>query len=790
MGTWKHDSSEFFGVELTEDEAARKLQSLIRGFLARKRLHKARPTIARRLCSSIDGRLPVLLPTSAFRLQWDGVAMFFIIYQFFIVPYYIAWLDVEPYSFVWDSIVDWFFLVDILLNFRTGVVTGAQDDEMHMVSTNGFTIAKYYLKGWFLLDFLATLPGMVDFFTEVTKSSETSISSNSTQSQLLKILRCFKIFKLVRVIKSSENIHAVFEGMEDRFNLSEKYKRVLGMLVKVIFLTHLIACSWFGISKYSAKGVGDHKEGTWEGDENAWYTKAIGSELFLHGNHRKQYIWSLYWAMTTISTVGYGDISPGTMEECVYCILAMCVGVSFFGYLLGSISEIAATDSAAVRMQERMTSLSGYLSEKKVPAELKRKVRNYFRYMLMHKSMFDEQSILEDLSLKLRVELTSWINKDTIARVPLLQHLDAACVNMIVENLNPDNFDKGEMICHEGDAGREMFFICHGAVELQIQVDSTGLPSSDIKKVRRLVTGDHFGELPLLPSYQASESEFWKSSKVRRNSNHHHSVIGPGAETSARRLTSARAYTVCDVYTLRKEALDAVFVAFPEVLSTLESEARCRKASIDKVRHYWAKYRGTPTKVGAKKGNPTDVKPVQEDGHMHQMVSTGRVINFGFAGMKHTKPGGRSGTVGGSSSSKAMESTVLAMDERLQSLEGDVRQIQSLLIGISQKLGATPAPVSDGTGNEPPGKVWHMDEGKVRAGRAAPAPAKAPTSARTSKKSFESPLLPSLPPRIFEDDSHALHIPLSPDSLSPNAGVPFRCVPLQSAGYDGEVLEL
>jgi CRP-like cAMP-binding protein len=775
MGSWKHEAT-FAFVDLSEDEAACKLQAVFRGYLARQKIFRQRPTLSKLFCTMVDAKIPVIMPTSSFRLIWDGFAMFFIVYQFFIVPYYIAWEIEEPYSFAWDSLVDWFFLVDIFLNFRTGVVTGAAADEMNMVSTNGYLIAKYYLKTWFLLDVLATVPGMVDFFTEVTRSGG---GASNGRSNVLRILRFFKIFKLVRVIKSSENITAVFEGVEDNFNFSEKYKRVLGMLVRVIFLTHLIACAWFGISKVSHNRArqgwysGELGELTQVGDDYVFtrHDENDPTRKFYEEDHWEQYIWSIYWAMTTISTVGYGDISPSTIEECVYTILAMCVGVSFFGYLLGSISEIVATDSSAVRMQERMHMLSGYLNEKKVPPQLKRKVRTYFRYMLMHKSMFDEQGILEKLSLKLRLELTSWINKDMIARVPLLQNLDAACVNMIVENLNPDNFDQGELILAEGDAAREMYFICNGAVELRIQIANTGVAKDDFKKVRRLMTGDHFGELPLLPSYQGSDSIFWenKLKKERDECKRRRSLVGGRAsgrsstplspdagvpEMAARRLASASAHTVCDVYALRKETLDRVLSEFPEVLKKLEGEARYRKQAIMKVRKYWNKVKAAEAAAkaiafgsnlnsdddadgadGARRAScavlPSTLK---EDKHAAPIVKRGRGIDFGGLGGKKSTFDGSRGVCGPKGS---LSDTAIALDERMSTVETDVKDIKLMLMGIAKKLGAQ-------TVLPPHGAPRYISKSYAPLSSAYQAAA---TPAKDIKYSAASPL-PSLPPTL------------------------------------------
>ena len=47
----------------------------------------------------------------------------------------------------------------------------------------------------------------------------------------------------------------------------------------------------------------------------------------------------VWWAMTTITTVGYGDISPTTDTGRVIAIIVMLVGIGFLSILIGSVSE-------------------------------------------------------------------------------------------------------------------------------------------------------------------------------------------------------------------------------------------------------------------------------------------------------------------------------------------------------------------------------------------------------------------------------------------------------------------
>lgn len=55
-----------------------------------------------------------------------------------------------------------------------------------------------------------------------------------------------------------------------------------------------------------------------------------------------EYLSALYWAAMTISTVGYGDITPANDHERVFVIFGILVGASYFSYVVGSVCSVLA----------------------------------------------------------------------------------------------------------------------------------------------------------------------------------------------------------------------------------------------------------------------------------------------------------------------------------------------------------------------------------------------------------------------------------------------------------------
>ena len=73
----------------------------------------------------------------------------------------------------------------------------------------------------------------------------------------------------------------------------------------VILATHWEACGFFFIADQL-----DFSPKSWAHSDNLSYIESLRMEPKV-----KQYITSAYWALTTITTVGYGDISPVSEYE-------------------------------------------------------------------------------------------------------------------------------------------------------------------------------------------------------------------------------------------------------------------------------------------------------------------------------------------------------------------------------------------------------------------------------------------------------------------------------------------
>ena len=69
----------------------------------------------------------------------------------------------------------------------------------------------------------------------------------------------------------------------------------------------------------------------------------------------EQYVISLYFIITTISTVGFGDISGSTTAERIFCIILMLIGVFSFTFVSGALASILSNfDASQAALNEKL----------------------------------------------------------------------------------------------------------------------------------------------------------------------------------------------------------------------------------------------------------------------------------------------------------------------------------------------------------------------------------------------------------------------------------------------------
>jgi len=310
---------------------------------------------------------------------------------------------------------------------------------------------------------------------------------------------------LLKLGRVGQQIHRWHRGELENPNLVRLFLFLFWMALSL----HWIACGWLAL-----RGI------------NYGYDKVTN------------YIRALYWCVQTLATLGYGDITPVTEPELIYTIFITLMGVGVFGYVIGSMASLLANiDPARVRHQEAVEKVKAFMKYRQIPFGLQARVLDYYEYLWEKRLGYDESLAISALPPSLKTEVSLFLNREIIQKVPLFRTASEEFIRAIALEMQPVIFLPGDYIVRAGDLGEEMYFISQGAVEIV---------SADEKVVyATLQPGQFFGEMALILDQP--------------------------------RTASARAVDYCDLYLLRKASLERILLRHPAIAATITDIAKQRQ---------------------------------------------------------------------------------------------------------------------------------------------------------------------------------------------------------------------
>jgi len=309
--------------------------------------------------------------------------------------------------------------------------------------------------------------------------------------------------QLARVIRGYGIINMMVERSKTK--LVPKRFKFLAAGIITFTMINLFACGWLIIYPPGADPLTD-------------YNKAI------------------YWLITTIATVGYGDITPSSNGGRVYAMGIMILGATIWGILIASASRMMlASDRRKEKKKEKMEALHSFFNHYEVPKQLQEQVVGFFNHLWSRKMSEDEHAVLSELPTALQAELHTFMNLKPISRVSLFRGVSFECLSGAAKKLEQVFFSPGERIINKGDIGEEMYLIGHGTVVIH----------AGDQYITTLGEGSCFGEMAL---------------------------IGDGNRTS-----DVTASSYCDVFKLSREKFKELYEAHGDLRLNIEKIVNERK---------------------------------------------------------------------------------------------------------------------------------------------------------------------------------------------------------------------
>ena len=406
----------------------------------------------------------IILPDNPYKKIWDLLIAVLILYSAIITPYEIAFSDSNKSNW-FEILIDIFLAIDIVLTFFS-----AYTDEEENLVKNHKKIIKKYLQSWFIIDIISVLP-----LNNVFKSGK--YSGLTKISKLPKLYRLIKLTKLLRMTKMSSkgNLNRVTKFFMEKLKINANVERLFFFVLTFLLMNHLCACFWYFMAK-----IEDFSPDSW--------VVRLG---YMDNSNLELYIISFYWTLTTVTTVGYGDITAGTTIERIYNLFIMSFGVLLYSFAIGSLSSIVSTlDQKSEEMNQKLQILSSIKKEFNLEQGIYDKVRKVIKYDLS-RNQKDKMVFLQELPNKLRIELSQIMHDKVIQNFYFFRDQPSDFFAYVAPLLKPVKFSKNDYLYKCQDMIDEMYFVAKGTVIFCLD------KRYGEKEIREIKKNNNFGEIEM-----------------------------------------------------------------------------------------------------------------------------------------------------------------------------------------------------------------------------------------------------------------------------------------------------
>lgn len=564
--------------------------------------------------SGLNSYFPIMNPHTKVVQQWNKFFVISCLIAIFIDPLFFFLLSVQKNNkcivFNWSlataiavvrSLTDFIYLLHIILQFRLAYVA----PESRVVGAGDLVdqpkkIVLHYLRGYFLLDLFVVLPlpqvMILAVIPDYVGSSEANYAKNLLRVTVL-LQYIPRIIRFLPLLGGQSASGFIFESAWANFVIN---------LLMFALAGHVVGSCWylFGLQRvnqclqdtcsaapnnFNCSTLIDCGRGhviqsqarqQWVDDNDSSacfntdgdfdygiYQKAV--LLTTKSSVVKRYIYSLFWGFQQISTLAGNQIPSYFVWEVLFTMAIVGLGLLLFALLIGNMQNfLQALGRRRLEMQLRRRDVERWMSHRRLPEPLRRKVRQAERFSWAATRGVNEEELLENLPEDIQREIRRHFFK-FLNKVRIFTLMDEPILDAVCEKLRQKVYIGGSAILYEGGPVEKMVFIVRGKLE-SIGADGNVAPLSE---------GDVCGE-ELLTWYLEHSSINKEGGKIRF----------PGSRLFATR--TVRCITNVEAFALRAADLEEVTTLFSRFLRNPRVQGAIRYES-----PYWRNMAATRIQV-------------------------------------------------------------------------------------------------------------------------------------------------------------------------------------------------
>ena len=364
---------------------------------------------------------------------------------------------------LFNTIIEYFIDIIYIADFLISFFRGYYNHEMKIIRYNK-KILKHYLSEGFLMDLIEAIPlNVMNKFEKFKKNNIFSLSEGKIIIKLFIFSKSFKIFKILKS-KSNKALDELYEYLSKNYYL-EKLAEFMIYIISCILFVHLFICFHLFFAYQS-------------------YPNWISNTNLINSSLRTKYIASFYFLMTTMTTVGYGDIVCISSIERLFHIILLAIGTLLYTFIVSKIGNYLREQShEQIKLNKDMTILENIrISHPKMPFKLYSKIQNHLLNISNKRKKTGISLLLNGIPDTIKNDLLLKIYSKEINTFSIFKNVNnSRFILHVLTSFIPITLKKEEILLSEGEVVDKIFFVKDGRLSMEISIDINE-PYKSIKK--------------------------------------------------------------------------------------------------------------------------------------------------------------------------------------------------------------------------------------------------------------------------------------------------------------------
>ncbi|XVF88435.1 hypothetical protein PTKIN_Ptkin19aG0050900 [Pterospermum kingtungense] len=390
---------------------------------------------------------------------WETFLVILVVYTAWVSPFEFGFLE-KPMSLlaVTDNVVNGFFALDIVLTFFVAYL----DKTSYLLIDDHKKIAWKYGSSWLAFDIISTIP------------------SELARKISPKPFRQYGLFNMLRLWRL-RRVSALFSRLEKDKNYNYFWLRCAKLICVTLFAVHCAGCFYYLIAaRYHDPG-------------RTWIGESLGKN-FLEQSLSIRYVTSIYWSITTLTTVGYGDLHPVNTGEMIFDIFYMLFNLGLTAYLIGNMTNLVVHGTSRTRkFRDTIQAASSFAHRNQLPHRLQDQMLAHLCLKFRTDSEgLQQQETLDSLPKAIRSSISHYLFYSLMDNVYLFRGVSHDLLFQLVAEMKAEYFPPKEDVILQNEAPTDFYILVTGAVDLLV------LKNGAEQVVGEAKTGDICGEIGVL----------------------------------------------------------------------------------------------------------------------------------------------------------------------------------------------------------------------------------------------------------------------------------------------------